>query len=478
MHSKLYCVLGLSFTLLNPGCGGNDSTTTAGTPLPSTWAAECSGTYASSVYSATGPFEVSLSESGGALTGSLTVNAIGMYDTALTGTAQGAEVVFGDIGQRISFTGALRSAHGGFTGSGTYKLPELSDHGSWTVNCAFTSVDGTGGGSGLGNGNSGGTDNTAGWSSTNGLPPSTTGGSGAATGTSNVCQAVGSVAISDARGVFAANGYAYVAAASQGLVVVDTSNPLSPQIVGALATAGSATAVTVSGQTAYVLDSIEGLVIVDVSNPLQPAQRGVLARPSSVPSPNDGAVVVSGSVAYVAGLDAWGIYSVDVSDLSLPKNLGNTGDSPFGVDQLAIQGSWLFAAGLDGLAVVNVSNADAPLVTATLNDLTFASDLALVGQTAYVPCMSGLKIVDISAPLTPVELTSNSSNGVNAIAAAGSVAYVGVDDNLVLEDTTVPTAPKLIGQCPIGVTAARLAVDNHVVYVAAGTDGFRVVQIN
>jgi hypothetical protein len=93
-----------------------------------------------------------------------------MTDSPLTGIAQGSSVVFGDVAQRIAFTGSIQGKGGGLTGAGTYTLPEESDHGTWTVNCNYTTANGAGGSSGLGGTNpiaSGGS-GTGGWASSGG----------------------------------------------------------------------------------------------------------------------------------------------------------------------------------------------------------------------------------------------------------------------------------------------------------------------
>jgi hypothetical protein len=244
--------------------------------------------------------------------------------------------------------------------------------------------------------------------------------------------------------------------------------------------------VAVVGSTAYILDETAGLGCVDVSDPAHPALLGTLARASSVPNPRGaGAILVNGTVAYVAGLDAWGVYTVDVSDRSAPKYLSNTGSSPFGGMFFALRDNWLFAAGIDGFNVVNVSNADAPLlVVVTKGGGVFASGMVLVGNYVYLSVTSNaIGIVDVSAPLAPVNVPAyvvSGTAGTTGMVASGNVAYVGAGSNLILLDTTTPNTPSEIGRCSIGTDTStlgtRLAVDNQVVYVASGTSGFRVIQ--
>ncbi|HET9234053.1 MAG TPA: hypothetical protein VFP10_07950, partial [Candidatus Eisenbacteria bacterium] len=54
-----------------------------------------------------------------------------------------------------------------------------------------------------------------------------------------------------------------------GLLVIDVSNPNSPQIKGSVATPGWANGIAMSGSIAYVCAG-SALLAVDVSNPLSP----------------------------------------------------------------------------------------------------------------------------------------------------------------------------------------------------------------
>ena len=53
-----------------------------------------------------------------------------------------------------------------------------------------------------------------------------------------------------------AGNYAYVADYSNGLVIVDVSNPAAPTLKGSYNTAGNSYGVTVAGNYAYVADDI------------------------------------------------------------------------------------------------------------------------------------------------------------------------------------------------------------------------------
>jgi hypothetical protein len=72
-----------------------------------------------------------------------------------------------------------------------------------------------------------------------------------------------------AQKVKVVGSYAYVAAQSAGLLVVDVSDPGAPFLVGSVATT-AATDVDVSGGYAYVADGAGGLRVIDISVPQSP----------------------------------------------------------------------------------------------------------------------------------------------------------------------------------------------------------------
>ncbi|MCL6432257.1 MAG: hypothetical protein K6V36_15585, partial [Anaerolineae bacterium] len=143
--------------------------------------------------------------------------------------------------------------------------------------------------------------------------------------------------------------YAYVAAHSAGLRVIDVSNPASPTEVGFCATPGYAYDVAVAGRYAYVADGDAGLRVVDVSNPSSPTEIGSCDTPGTCEG-----VAVAGSYAFVADGDA-GLRIIDVSNPSRPAEVGFY-DTPWGAYGVAVaQGYAYVADGFGGLFVLRFS---------------------------------------------------------------------------------------------------------------------------
>ncbi|MCH8334195.1 hypothetical protein IIC65_09700, partial [Candidatus Sumerlaeota bacterium] len=110
---------------------------------------------------------------------------------------------------------------------------------------------------------------------------------------------VGSITVpGEAAGVAVEGSWAYVAAGSAGLLVIDVSSRGAPVLVGSYDTPGDATGVAVEDSLVYVADGFAGLAIIDVSVPAAPVLVGAYNTEGDAR-----AVEVSGALAYVADGD-------------------------------------------------------------------------------------------------------------------------------------------------------------------------------
>ena len=88
------------------------------------------GNYASDNYGISGTFSATIVDTNGQLTGTISVPFISMVDAELVGTVDGNAITFGDIDNRITFTGVVKASG---TASGTYEYDALGDEGTWTA---------------------------------------------------------------------------------------------------------------------------------------------------------------------------------------------------------------------------------------------------------------------------------------------------------------------------------------------------------
>ncbi|NOX36849.1 MAG: T9SS type A sorting domain-containing protein [Calditrichaeota bacterium] len=133
---------------------------------------------------------------------------------------------------------------------------------------------------------------------------------------------------------------------SNGLRIIDVSDPVRPQEVGFFDTGGYAVGIYVNDSYVYVADGGNGLRIIDVSDPVRPQDVGYFSTSDQVFD-----VHVNGDYAFVANR-LNGLRVIDVSDPARPKEVGyfNTGDMAKGV---YISNDYVFVAdGYDGVYIL------------------------------------------------------------------------------------------------------------------------------
>jgi hypothetical protein len=196
-----------------------------------------------------------------------------------------------------------------------------------------------------------------------------------------------------ANNVDVAGNYAYIAAGSAGLVVVDVTNRSAPSIVATLDTSGNANDVKVVSGIAYVADGASGLQVVNVSNPASPQLIGTLDTADAWD------VSVSGGTAYVAD-GAAGLKIIDVRNGAAPSLVGSVDTSGIakGVD---VAGNYAIVADGSSTAVIDITVPSVPALVGVAGT-SQARDVVAEGTLAYVADFgTTLRIIDFSNPSSP-----------------------------------------------------------------------------
>jgi DNA-binding beta-propeller fold protein YncE len=273
-----------------------------------------------------------------------------------------------------------------------------------------------------------------------------------------------------ANNVDVSGNFAYVAAGSTGLQVVDVTDRQAPHIVGSLDTPGNANDVRVVGNRAYIADGAAGLRIIDITNPANPTALGALDTPGQASD-----VVVVGNRAYVADGTA-GLQIIDVSDSLAPILLG-TFDTPGTAKGVDVSGNIAVVAdGTGGIRIVDVTNPATPIARGNLAT-SDARDVTVEGDIAFVADFNGsLKTVNFSAPATPQLLatTSQSLGGILADVAKVREFVFGADvffvNGVPIVNVSNPASPVVRARLDFPQrddNGNGIAVDNQYVYLAA-----------
>ncbi len=198
---------------------------------------------------------------------------------------------------------------------------------------------------------------------------------------------------SDARGVVVQGSHAYVADGHAGLQIIDITNPASPEIVGSIDTPDWAYHLAVSDGYVYLTDWDAGLQVIDVADPGNPVIVAALALAGPA-----GGIVLSGQ-SRIADWDV-GMQVIDVANPLAPElvatvaRLGAVDVDVWG-DRACLVDGW------DLLLVIDVAEPRSPTVVGSLEvadpprRVAIADSLVCIG---YTTTSDGVLIADMSEP--------------------------------------------------------------------------------
>lgn len=331
-----------------------------------------------------------------------------------------------------------------------------------------------------------------------------------------------------AHAISVQNNYAYVADGSSGLQIIDVSDKSNPSIVGSLDTEGTsddptgneylgALDVFINGNYAYIANDASGMIIIDVSNPSSPQQVGIRASGERTRG-----VYVSGTYAYMADFWWGGLQIVDVSNPSSPVYQGGYHvDNRGYYEKVAVVNNYAFIAASDfSLQIIDVSNPSAPAYTGSYNESDYlngspflkdsylyiatnwtgfnildvsnpmmpinightplpsaAADVYVVGDFAYVAdTYAGLQIVDVSNPFSPNVVGSYPTYGQD-VSIKDNYAYVSTGGDLEVIDISNKTSPAFIASCSTNGFGYHITINNNYAYLATWS-GLRIIDIS
>ena len=224
----------------------------------------------------------------------------------------------------------------------------------------------------------------------------------------------------------------------------------------------------------------------DPRHPLEPRESGI--SPSAISENVEfvGAtggmvhdVFVQGNYAYI---HARGILVIlDVSAPSHPTVIGCAVPQIVSWDGgLYIQGSLAYVADVNsGLRIIDVSSPSSPVEVGFYDTPGYARDVYVQSGLAYVADGS-LRIIDVSVPSSPSEVGFyNTPGGALGVYVQGSLAYVAdYQSGLRIIDVSVPSSPVEVGFYDTPGSAEGVYVQGGFAYVADSSSGLRIIDVN
>jgi len=274
----------------------------------------------------------------------------------------------------------------------------------------------------------------------------------------------------------ASGSFLYLQMPGLGFQVYDIGNPGEPLYQGSLDTL--CYGLVAQGSLAYLTMAETGLWIVDCSTPVTPTVVGEFTD-TFVKNAYD--VAVTDQVAVAADGYLGGISLVSVSYPAHPAQTARLMLEPQqGTWSVATQGSYTFmSSDVNAFQVVDISDPAAPEIISTLPG-PIAWDIALSPGRAYLGDSTGLRVVDITQPISLTVLGQYTQT-------AGIMAVEVVSDTLVfvLEaegllsvlDASNPADIQVMGTYLPSQSISRFAVQDGIVYLMYST-GLEVVDMS
>jgi len=286
--------------------------------------------------------------------------------------------------------------------------------------------------------------------------------------------------------VAVSGNYAYCAAGTAGLDIIDISIPSSPRLIASFKHSPflflKYQEVEVNGKRAYTIyDNV--LYIIDVSNPTTPSLWGSVTLSGISNYGSD--LCVQGQYAYVSIENEQTIDIINISGSTSPTSIVtyNTGCP---IRNIHVSGDYLYAsAGDSGVQILNISVPTAPAFVSEIKNLNnYVSYVFAAGKYAFVVCRDyGLIIYDISSPKSPKkvgEYLDVGDYGIYRVHVKDSLAFLPVSlKGLKILDVTNPSKPvlKTTYQYP-EYTPQAFHKEGYLLYIADWYRGLRIMDIS
>jgi hypothetical protein len=179
-----------------------------------------------------------------------------------------------------------------------------------------------------------------------------------------------------------------------------------------------------------------GLRVVDVSDPSTPREVGFYQIPDLIFSK----VVVSGQYAYVitvtegkkGEIEAVLILIIDVSNSHSPHKAGSYSSKSKKVYDMDVSGTYAYVTDPKRLRVIDVSNPSSPREVSTYK-VGAPADVIVAGTYAYLTAEWRLRVLDVSNPASPREVGSwDLPRGGRVVAVSGTYVYVADREGLTI----------------------------------------------
>ncbi len=284
---------------------------------------------------------------------------------------------------------------------------------------------------------------------------------------------------SDSRRFAFHQGLIWLAAGEQGLVVLDTANPLNIKKIASYKTNQPALDIALQNNTALLTTGIGGLTLFNIEDPKKIVWLGSHSKLGY-------AQRVAANTHYQAAVtdSQNNIYHLDYSLPSQPTII-NALHHPDPITHLSLHEQTLTLVSQYNITHWDIRSEQALISNENLNmgeGVNFGGQRKgfIENDILYVAdWFSGIHIYDIRQGQNPRLLSSFHTPGSpKGVVVKENIAYVADDDHgLQLIDVSSPTAPQAVSHILTKGLAYTPVIEDHLLYLASHHGGFQIIDI-
>lgn len=274
--------------------------------------------------------------------------------------------------------------------------------------------------------------------------------------------------------------YVYTADAANkiGLFYIASANTNAPVL--SFQSFGQSFDLVSDSQNTYLAMGSQALILNEnTTTPVAPTSAAQITAGNWI----SGVAINSASTKLFLADGTAGLKIYDITTKTAPVLLGSTSFNQ--ALKIALNGGEthaFLAASTLGLKVIDVTNPATPTAVGVLALTGTATDIEVVGSTAYVAVDCGLRIVDISTPASPTLLGSYNSGATCANAAlsiSGNTGYLIAEGmGLKVLDVTVPgTISELGSRSNVGRSHLDVRANGNQLFIAGAEKGLMILDI-
>ncbi|MCK5616335.1 hypothetical protein KAR91_81490 [Candidatus Pacearchaeota archaeon] len=283
--------------------------------------------------------------------------------------------------------------------------------------------------------------------------------------------------------IFTLDNYAYLCTGSEGLFIINITDPANPEKVGEFDVGGNVYAydIVVEGDLAYLADYGDGLRVLNVSDKTNPVEIGYAGQ-----NGHSQRIVKQGNFCYIAeGFKGWMI--VNVTDPTNPDIVDAYDDLDHYLTGIDVVGDICCTADeSDGMEVFDISDKTNPVkIGSYVSTYPQSHSVDIVGNYAYIANGNmGIRILDISDPTNPTKVYDSQDAyetfSCMDIQIQGDFAYTANNlDGFKIIDISDKTQPIIIIENGVGSMnrTSQIYLKGSNLYVSEDNYGMEIYRV-